>query len=510
MKNELRNVSETARCPLPRAGVAQGEERQSCSTVSRLVRNTLPEKSLSRRDILGRFGIGCGNLAALSMLLADEEILQASVRDSAMRGFPGRRPRAKSVIFLYMEGGPSQIDTFDYKPCLAREHGKELPVRAPNTVFNISKTVMQSPFSFSRYGESGSWVSEIFPHVATCVDRLTFVHSMHHGVSNHSSACYMSHTGYPMVGKPSMGAWITYGLGSESADLPSFVVLDCGQGPSGGAPSWGSGFLPATYQGTLFTRNKVPIDYLKSLEKKASRQRAKLKAIRQLNEQSRQDFGGDSRVDARIASYERAFRMQSAVPDLLDLGEETKKTKSLYGLDNESTRLFGSRCLLARRLVERGVRFVELFPPRVKADRWDQHGKLEEGHRLNAAATDQPIAALIQDLHQRGLLDETIVIWAGEFGRTPNQQGSNGRDHNPFGYTVWLAGAGFKPGIHYGQTDEFGYHAITNKVHLHDLHATILHLLGIDHTRLTYRHGGRDFRLTDVGGHVVKPIIRSS
>ena len=273
-------------------------------------------------------------------------------------------------------------------------------------------------------------------------------------------------------------------------------------------PTWGSGFLPGKYQGTLFTKHAQPVEFITSPDTDQRRRADKFSLMQELNRASASDQGNPAALEARIAAYERAFRMQSSVPDLLDFSAESKETLSLYGIGEETTELFGTRCLLARRLVERGVRFVEVFPPRVKsADRWDQHGNLELGHRRNAAATDQPIAGLLKDLKRRGLLEETIVLWGGEFGRTPNQQGSNGRDHNPFGYTVWVAGGGFRPGIRYGETDDFGYHAVTNKVHLHDLHATLLHQLGIDHEQLTYHYSGRDFRLTDVAGEVVQPLL---
>jgi hypothetical protein len=293
----------------------------------------------------------------------------------------------------------------------------------------------------------------------------------------------------------------------ECDNLPGFVVLDCGQGPSGGAPSWGSGFLPATHQGTLFTTNTEPIDYVRPFEHNPSQQQQRLTTIDALNRLARKEYGNEDQFESRIKSFEQAFRMQTAVPELTSLEQETEETKRLYGMDNPKSQLFGSRCLLARRLIERGVRFVEVFAPQVKADRWDQHGNLEDGHRNNAVATDRGVAGLLRDLKQRGMLNDTIVMWGGEFGRTPNQQGSNGRDHNPFGYTIWLAGGGFKPGIRHGQTDEFGYHAVEDKVHLHDLHATLLHQLGIDHELLTYRHSGRDFRLTDVEGQVVHEIL---
>jgi hypothetical protein len=415
--------------------------------------------------------------------------------------------RAKSVIFLYMEGGPSQIDTFDPKPELTRRHGENAPFDTPATVFNVGKKLFGSPFSFSKHGDCGASVSELFPHVATCVDDLTIIRSLHHESSNHSAACYLTHTGYPIAGSPSMGSWITYALGSESKNLPEFVVLDCGQAPSGGAYTWGNGYLPVRYQGTKFLKGEVTVEFLNRREKSNRLQDAKLSAIRQLNKRHAERTRGDSRIEAILASYEKAASMQLAVPELTSLSGESKATKEVYGMGDGNTEVFGSRCLLARRLVERGVRFVEVLSPRVKADRWDQHGDLERGHRENASKVDKPIAGLLRDLKARGLLDETIVVWGGEFGRTPMSQGKNGRDHNPYGYTVWVAGGGFRPGIRYGKTDDFGYYASEQKVHLHDFHATLLHQFGIDHKKLTYRHAGRDFRLTDVHGNVVREII---
>ena len=416
--------------------------------------------------------------------------------------------KARSVIYLYMEGGPSQVDTFDYKPKLVEWAGRHLPFDTPATVFNSGSKVMPSPFSFRQQGHSGAWVSDLFPHLASVVDDLTIIRSLHHEVSNHSAACYKTHTGEATAGRPSMGSWITYGLGSANRDLPGFVVLDCGQAPAGGSQTWGSGFLPADFEGVKFLNGNVTVEFLDRRERDRGRQQAKLSAIAALNGQRLETIGGvDPALEAVIAGYEKAARMQTAVPELMDISGESEATKRLYGLDEPQCSVFGSRCLIARRLVERGVRFVEVFSPRVKADRWDQHGGLEAGHRNNAIAVDQPIAALIRDLKARGLLDETIVLWGGEFGRTPSSQGTNGRDHNPFGYTNWVAGGGFRPGTRYGATDEFGYYAEHDKVHLHDLHATILHQLGIDHERLTFRHAGRDFRLTDVYGRVVNEIL---
>ena len=418
-------------------------------------------------------------------------------------------PKAKAVIHLYMEGGPSQVDTFDYKPKLAEWAGRNLPFEKPATVFNSSARVMPSPFTFARHGSSGAWVSEIFPHVARVVDELAIIRSLHHEISNHSSACYKTHTGEAMAGRPSMGSWITYGLGSPNQDLPGFVVLDCGQAPAGGAATWSSGFLPADFEGVKFLSGEVTVPFLDPLEETRQSQEKKLAVLARLNGRRLQRLGHNSALEATIAAYEKAARMQTAVPALMNLSGESVETQKLYGLGDSRCQLFGSRCLIARRLVERGVRFVEVLSPRVKADRWDQHGGLAVGHRRNAVAVDQPIAGLIKDLKARGLLEHTIVIWGGEFGRTPSSQGTDGRDHNPYGYTNWIAGGGFRPGIRYGETDEFGYHAAEDKVHLHDLHATVLHQLGIDHEELTFRHGGRDFRLTDVYGKVVRGLLQA-
>jgi hypothetical protein len=455
---------------------------------------------LDRRQML-RNSTGSFLSLAVAGMLADE----AGAKSLEQAG-AHRPPRAKSVIYLYMEGGPSQIDTFDPKPRLDRDHGQDLPLKTPNTVFDIGKKILRSPYKFQQYGQSGAWVSEIFPNVAKCVDDLTIIRSMNHDFSSHTSACYMTHTGHALAGRPCFGAWVNYGLGSTSKNLPGFVVLNCGMGPSGGPPSWGSGFLPAAYQGTVFGKTETPVDFVQPLETAPEQQPQKLYALQALNGLRAGEFR-DSRLEAVIQNYELAFQMQTAVPELNDFQDESASTRTLYGLDQPETALYGSRCLMARRLVERGVRFIEVFSPSLDTDRWDQHSDLQRGHRLNAQATDAPIAGLIIDLKQRGLLDETLVVWGGEFGRTPNAQGTDGRDHNPFGYTMWVAGGGFKPGIRYGATDEFGYFAQQDKVHLHDLHATLLHQLGIDHKRLTFRYQGRDFRLTDVAGEVITRLL---
>ena len=451
----------------------------------------LPPPLLSKRAFLASSMGGFGALAFQGLSCAATQPRHHSAT-------------AKSVIYLYMEGGPSQVDTFDYKPSLQKLDGEPLPFDKPSTVFNSSNKIMASPFPFRQYGESGSWVSTLLPNLSKCVDNMTFIHSMHHDVSNHSAGCYMTHTGNPVAGRPSIGSWITYGLGSENEDLPGFVVLDCGQGPSGGAPTWSNGFLPATHAGVKFLPGDTTVEFLNRLEITQRRQTAKLNTIRKLIQAQQNQ---DPHLDAVLQGYEQAARMQGAVPKLMDIDDETKATQRMYGMDEQHTRVFGSRCLLARRLVERGVRFVELFSPRVKADRWDQHSNLKQGHINNCQAVDKPIAGLLMDLQQRGLLDETIVLWGGEFGRTPSTQGGTGRDHNPWGYTVFLAGGGFRPGYHHGATDEFGYYAVQDKVHLHDLHATLLHQMGMDHKRLTYRFSGRDYRLTDVHGRIIDELL---
>jgi len=416
-------------------------------------------------------------------------------------------PKAQSVIFLFMDGGPSQVDTFDPKQRLIQEHGQPIKIKVPPTQFNNVGNVLKSPWEFKKYGQSGIPVSDLFPHVAQCVDDLAVVRSMTADFSEHTNANYFIHSGHGLQGRPSMGSWLTYGLGSECRNLPGFVVLNSGMIPPGGLDCFNSGFLPASYQGSLFREGLEPVADLKPVEGGAQSQQSKLALMRKLDKTVTSRIGANDRIEAAIGNYELAFRMQSAVPDLMDLTGETEATKKLYGLDEAPTKIYGHQCLVARRLVERGVRFVELLCPRVGADRWDQHSDLKAGHESNAKATDKPIAGLLKDLKARGLLDKTLVVWAGEFGRTPMAQGSNGRDHNPFGFTIWMAGGGVKGGTTYGATDEYGYYAVENKVSIHDLHATMLHLLGMDHKRLTYRFSGRDMRLTDVYGELIKDIL---
>jgi hypothetical protein len=414
-----------------------------------------------------------------------------------------------------MDGGPSQIDTFDPKSRLDKENGQAIPFETPTTVFNISNRILASPYRFKRYGECGAEVSELFPHLATCVDDMAIVRSMVADHSEHTAANYFMHSGSGLQGRPSLGAWMTYGLGSECDNLPGFIVLESGLIPPGGIDLFGSGFLPATFQGTLFRKGKQPIADVEPHERSPRLQEGKLALLRKLNQGVLDRFGAVDELEATISNYELAFRMQSEVPELLDLGGESEATRKLYGLDEPDTKEFGLQCLLARRMVERGVRFVELLPPyREGIDRWDQHGSLESGHRVNAKAVDRPMAALLKDLKGRGLLDQTLVLWGGEFGRTPTAQFPDGnyvkevgRDHNPFGFTMWLAGGGVKGGTVYGSTDEYGYFAVDNKVQVHDLHATVLHLLGLDHTKLTFQFSGREMRLTDVHGRVVHDIL---
>ncbi len=467
-------------------------------------------RAITRREMLSRAanGFGAVALAALAGQPAFGAIAsQASAATGPLAPRLAHYPaRAKNVIFLFMDGGPSQVDTFDPKPRLAREHGEPIKIKVQPTQFDNVGKVLQSPWAFRQYGESGIPVSDLFPHVATCVDDLAIVRSMVANFSEHTNANYFIHTGNGQQGRPSMGAWVTYGLGSECQNLPGFVVLNSGQIPPGGWDCFNSGFLPATFQGSSFQRGESPVADL-APRGTAQNQQRRLQLIRQLDRSMLDRNGRDDKLESAIANYELAFRMQTAVPQLMDLADETAATKQLYGIDDEATEVFGRQCLVARRLIERGVRFVELLCQNLGHDRWDQHSNLQKGHADNARATDKPIAGLLKDLKSRGLLDETLVIWGGEFGRTPMAQGTDGRDHNPFGFTMWMAGGGIKGGTIYGATDEYGYYAVENKVAVHDLHATMLHLLGIDHKRLTFRFGGRDMRLTDVHGEVIHDIL---
>ena len=424
--------------------------------------------------------------------------------------------RAKHVIFCYMSGGVSHVDSFDPKPRLKKDHGKPMPVKVERTQFNNNGSVMASPFEFRQYGESGLPISSMFPKLGEVADELAVIRSMTTAVNEHAQGNYAMHSGFPFMGHPSAGAWCNYGLGSENKTLPGFVVLQSGGSvpPHGGVGLFSSGFLPDQHQGSIIQADRTPAvgNIAPGLE--INDQRKHLSLIRRLDESFHAQTN-NANVEAAIKNYETAFRMQTAVPEICDLSGETEATKRLYGVDSKQRdkAAYAKQCLLARRLVESGVRFVELSCISVgigaggAANPWDQHGELAKGHGAMARQVDQPIAALIMDLKQRGLLEETLVIWAGEFGRTPFSQGSNGRDHNPFGFSVWLAGGGVKGGSVYGATDEFGYRAIEDPCNIYDLWATVLHQLGIDHERLTFRYAGRDVRLTDVHGNVLRGIL---
>jgi hypothetical protein len=465
---------------------------------------------LNRRSFLRQAGFGFGAVA-LAALWAQQDINGAEVAnaDPLAPKPPHFKAKAKNVIFLYMDGGPSQVDTFDPKPRLSKENGQPFAVKIEPTQFNNNGSTFGSPWKFQQYGESGIPVSDLFPNVAKHVDKLAVIRSMTSQFPEHTSANYFLHTGTGVQGRPSMGAWFGYGLGSECRDLPGFIVINGGLIPPGGLDNFNSGFLPASYQGSLFTASDPPVANIVRTEPTDKLQRNKLALLKRLDAQVQERLGKVDAVESAIVNYELAYRMQTVVPGLMDMKDETDATQKLYGFDatTKGTASFARQCLLARRLVERGVRFVELTCPSIGHDRWDQHGGLKAGHEDNARAVDQPIAALMEDLHQRGLLDETLVVWSGEFGRTPFAQGSDGRDHNPFGFSLWLAGGGAKGGTIHGQTDEFGYKAVENVAEIHDLHATMLHLLGLDHTKVTFRFSGRDMRLTDVHGHVIHEVI---
>ena len=417
--------------------------------------------------------------------------------------------RAKNVIFCFMDGGVSHVDSFDPKPKLTELDGKAFN-ESKNPTAKGNRQWLKSPWAFRPHGQSGMPVSDLFPHIAKCADDIAVIRSMQAELPIHSTGVLFLHTGSNNAGRPSLGAWVNYGLGSESRNLPGFVVLSFGVVPCGGLETFSNGFLPASHQATLLNADGNPIDNIQPADKNARIQEAKLALLRGQNTTFSQSLGGDDAVESAIRNYEMAYRMQSLVPDVLNLSSETEATQKLYGLDSKvpSQRLYGIQCLRARRLIESGVRFVEITcPPGASNGTWDQHGDLKKGHEKNALDTDQAIAGLIQDLKARGLFEETLIVWAGEFGRTPHSAGRDGRDHHPEGFSVWLAGGGVKGGSIYGATDDLGMHAVDRICTMHDLHATILHLLGLDHERLTFRFSGRDFRLTDVHGTVVKEIL---
>ena len=455
---------------------------------------------ISRRDALTNLCAGFGSIA-LAGLLAREATAGGGVLPS-----PHFRPRAKRVIFLFMHGGPSQVDTFDYKPLLARDHGKPLPFAKPRVQFAETGNLLASPWKFRQYGESGAWVSDLFPNVAQVVDDCCFIKSLHGSNPAHGGALLKIHTGSDTFIRPSMGAWASYGLGTENDNLPAFITI-CPTLGHGGVNNFSSGFLPAWTHGTPIGHAGVPASRSQFEHMQAGLppelQRKELDFLQELNAQHMARNGSDAALEGRIESFELAYRMQSAAPAVMDLNGESDATKKLYGMDEKKTEDFGTQCLLARRFAQAGVRFVQC----THSYKWDQHGDLRSGHTINAAEVDKPIAGLIRDLKAHGMLEDTLVLWGGEFGRTPTAQGGDGRDHNPHGFTMFMAGGGVKAGFSYGETDDYGYYAAVDKVDVHDLHATILALLGVDHERLTFRHGGRDHRLTDVSGKVVTSIF---
>lgn len=469
--------------------------------------NSYLNQTLSRRELLRLSSTGFGGLA-LAGLMAEQEARAASAsKDPLAVRSPHFPARAKRVIFLFMHGGPSQVDTFDYKPLLKRDHGKPLPFARPKVVSGQTFNLLQSPWAFKQYGQSGAWVSDLFPEIAKCVDDMCFIKSMHGSNSRHGGALLELHTGSDTFIRPSMGSWITYGLGSENSSMPGYLTI-CPTQSHGGANNFGSAFLPAPYAGTSIgsvgiASRDAKIPFISNTETPREIQRKEIDYTQVLNRKQLELTGPDRALEGRIESFELAFRMQAEAPDLQDLSKESEATRKMYGLDNPVTEDFGRQCLMARRFSEKGVRFVQVS----HTYKWDQHENLKKDHSQNAAEVDQPISALLRDLKSRGLLEDTLVLWAGEFGRTPTAEGSDGRDHNPEAFTVWMAGGGVKPGLSYGATDDYGYYSMVNKVHFHDLHATILHLLGLDHLKLTYRYAGRDFRLTDVHGNVVKDIL---
>ena len=463
-------------------------------------------RHVSRRWFFQQCGVGLGAMA-LGSLLEDAARATPSASDPLVPRQPHFMPRAKHVIFLFQAGAPSHLDLYDYKPQLEKLGGQLPPpelLKGYRAAFiNPQSKFLAPKFKFAKHGACGAELSELLPHLAGVVDDIAIVRSMVTDAFNHAPGQIMMNTGSQQFGRPSIGAWTTYGLGSDARDLPGFVVLNSAKkGTSGGSSNWGCGFLPTVYQGVPFRSQGDPVLFLSNPPGiDAVSQRDSLDALARLNAM-RLDVVGDPEISTRINSFELAYKMQTSAPDLMDISGESKATLEMYGAEPGKPS-YANNCLLARRLVERGVRFVQLFH-----EAWDHHGGLTAGLKEQTGLTDRPSAALIKDLKQRGLLDHTLVIWGGEFGRTPMVQGGDdGRDHHPNAFTMWLAGGGIKPGITLGETDEFGFNAVTDRVHVHDLHATILHLLGFDHTRLTFRFQGRDFRLTDVEGQVVRKLL---
>ena len=467
---------------------------------------------VSRRALLRQSALGIGSLGLYS-LLAENRLLGATSSPLEAR-LPHFAPRAKQVIFLFMHGGVSHVDTFDPKPRLKLDHGKPMPIERELT-FNekAAGALLQSPWEFSQHGQSGTPVSELFPEVASCVDDMCVVRSMVGEGVDHGAAMLQLFTGTFSFTRPSIGSWTLYGLGTENQNLPGFITIKPTQW-QGGDKLFGTSFLPGAYQGTAIGSSAMQIDdvlsepiaHLAPRDVTTQEQQYELDLLRQMNARHANDRRYDPNLEARIQAFELGFRMQLEAPEALDASRESEATQKLYGLDEDVTRDFGWQCLMARRFAERGVRVVQCTHSGVE-EKWDHHSDILRLHPLRAREVDRPIAGLIKDLKSRGMLDDTLVVWSGEFGRTPFSEGADGRDHNPYGFSMFMAGGGVKPGITYGATDEFGYHAIEDRMHIHDLHATILHLMGLDHERLTYHYGGRAFRLTDVAGVVADKIL---
>ncbi|MFN0172680.1 MAG: DUF1501 domain-containing protein [Bryobacteraceae bacterium] len=462
----------------------------------------------SRRQFFQQAGSGLAGIALASLF--EDDGWAAKIPDPLAPKPPHHPPQAKSVIWLFMEGGPSHIDLFDPKPKLSELSGKPMPEsfgRPITTMGTANNTLLGSRRTFKQHGQSGIWVSDWYPHIAQHVDDLSVLRSCWADGLNHVGSVCQMNTGSILAGRPSIGAWTTYGLGSANRNLPTFVVLLDDREPVGGPKNWSAGFLPASFQGTQFRQGETPILHLKSPSGTTpEQQRSKLDYLKELNSRYAQTHPGDSEFEARISSYELAYQMQSAGPEAVDLGKESEATRKLYGMDDPETEAYGRNCLLARRLVERGVRFVELYAG--SGSGWDAHTDIEGNHTRRCRASDKPIAGLLSDLKSRGMLKDTLVVWGGEFGRTPFNEKGNGRDHNPWGFTMWFAGGGAKGGNVVGSTDEIGLRAVEKRAHVHDIHASILHLLGLDHVRLTYMHNGRAERPTIVSGNLIPELFR--
>ncbi len=483
------------------------------------MRNERILNTITRREALRRAGQG-GGMLGLAGLLASQGLLSEAQAGPLSPRKPHFPAKAKAVIWLFINGGPSHVDTWDYKPALEKWHGKSL-TEFDNTFNKFTGffseavgNVMKSPFEFKQHGQSGKWVSSLFPNMAKHVDKMAFIHSGYTTSNNHSPALFMMQSGFPRMGFPCVGSWLTYGLGAETDNLPAFVVMSDPKRrglPKGHSLNWSAGFLPSVYQGTWLKPQGNPIDNLhRPKHMQAADQRHQLDLLRQLNQQHASQLEFEADLNARIESFELAYRMQSAAPEALNIAAEPQHIQEMYGIGDRRCEHFSRQCLVARRMIERGTRFVQIYSGGMENQRsWDGHSDIAGNHTQFAGETDKPVAALLEDLDQRGLLDETLVIWGGEFGRLPIAQKSAkpGRDHNPHAFTCWMAGGGVRGGTSYGETDEIGYKALIDRVHVNDLHATILHLMGLNHEKLTYRYSGRDFRLTDVAGNVLHEIV---